>query len=128
MQHNTTEAIKRLAEEHFRLKGLIEKHEEQLTENHQRIRELLERQEVETVTVGEEDDTIKVTVVRPTRLEFNEAGLEKALSEALWRQVTKRVLDKKALEDAVSRGKIDISVVSENSKEVATKPYLKITR
>jgi hypothetical protein len=69
-----------------------------------------------------------VTVVRPTRLEFNEAGLEKALSEALWRQVTKRVLDKKALEDAVSRGKIDISVVSENSKEVATKPYLKITR
>lgn len=88
----------------------------------------LEKNELDTVTVGEEGSEIKVTVVRPTQLKIDENGLESSVSEAIWRSITKRIVDKKALEDAVARGKVEPSVISKHSKEVATKPYLRITR
>lgn len=89
---------------------------------------LLEKHELETVKVGEEGDSTKVTIVRPTSMEFNEDGLKKSVSDAVWRQITKLVLDKKALEDAVARGKVSVDIVADNSKEVPKKPYLKITK
>jgi hypothetical protein len=89
---------------------------------------LLEKHELETVKVGEDGESCKVTIVRPTTMEFDEAGLKDSVSESVWRQITKLVLDKKALEDAVARNKVPLEVLAKNSKEVAKKPYLKITR
>jgi hypothetical protein len=92
---------------------------------------LMERNNlVQLITLGEdgESEKVTVTIVRPTRLQFDEAGLRDSLSEQVWRSVSKRVLDKKALEDAIARGKVSANAVAEHSTEVPTKPYLRITR
>lgn len=93
----------------------------------EQIMKTMESEGLETLLVGEDDNQHKVTIVRPSVLKLDEEGLETALSKAQWKLVTKQTIDKKALENAVVRGKIDPLIVSENSKEVPSKPYLRIT-
>lgn len=119
--------VESLLNEHLSLNETIADLQKQLEKVKEKIFKHLEDNELETLTVGEEGDEIKVTIVRPTTLKFDEEGLKESLSSAQWKSVTKQVVDKKALEDAVVRGKIDPSVVADNSKEVASKPYLRIT-
>ena len=127
MNTKQIESIERLLEEHHLISDEMTLLDERLTKVKKTLMEKLESAELETLTVGEEGSEIKVTIVRPTTLKLNEAGLEKELSAAQWKLITKKVVDKKALEDAVVRGKIDPTVVADNSNEVASKPYLRIT-
>lgn len=127
MNTKQIESIERLLEEYHAIADDMASLDERLTKVKKTLMEKLESAELETLTVGEEGSEIKVTIVRPTTLKLNEAGLEKDLSPAQWKLVTKKVVDKKALEDAVVRGKIDPTVVADNSNEVASKPYLRIT-
>ena len=127
MNTKQIESIERLLEEHHAIADEMTLLDERLTKVKKTLMEKLESAELETLTVGEEGSEIKVTIVRPTTLKLNEAGLEKDLSSAQWKLITKKVVDKKALEDAVVRGKIDPTVVADNSNEVASKPYLRIT-
>ena len=127
MNTKQIESIERLLEEHHAIADEMTLLDERLTKVKKTLMEKLESAELETLTVGEEGSEIKVTIVRPTTLKLNEAGLEKDLSSAQWKLITKKVVDKKAFEDAVVRGKIDPTVVADNSNEVASKPYLRIT-
>lgn len=128
MNARQTSAIEKLLEEQYEFAQQIADLEAQLKKVKDKIFKHLEDNALETLTVGEEGDTTKVTIVRPHSLVIDEDGLFSELSASQLKLVTKKILDKKALEDAIVRGKIDESVLTNNSKEVANKPYLKITR
>jgi hypothetical protein len=123
-----TDSIGQMVNEYHDLQAEIAELDSRLVQIKEEIMQTMEKHELETLVIGEENaDETRVTIVRPTTLKINEAGLEKALSPAQWKLITKKVVDKKALEDAVVRGKIDPTVVADNSNEVASKPYLRIT-
>lgn len=128
MNHQTEKMLSNLLEEIKENQAIVADAESAIADAKKKILQSLENNEIDTVTIGEEENQVKVTIVRPTTLKFNEDGLQESLTPTQWRQITKTVLDKKLLEDAVARGKVDISIVSKNSKEVASTPYLKITR
>lgn len=83
--------------------------------------------ETDSVTWEHKDGEARATVVRGSTMKFDEAGLEDALGRRRWHQVSKRVLDQRALEDQVARGLIDVGVVAEHVTESARKPYIKVT-
>ena len=128
MNYQTERAIEDLVDEIDFHQQEADIHLDKVGKAKEALMALLEKHELETVKVGEDGESTKVTIVRATSMEFNEEGLKKSVSESVWRQITKVVLDKKALEDAVARGKVPIETVADNSKEVAKKPYLKITK
>jgi len=128
MNYQTERAIEDLLDDIDFHQQEADVHEKRVSEAKEALFALLEKHELETIKVGEEGESAKVTIVRPTSMEFDEAGLKDAVSETVWRHITKLVLDKKALEDAVARGKVSVETVAQHSKEVAKKPYLKITR
>lgn len=128
MNYKTENAIEDLLEEIDFHQQEADMHSDKVAKAKESLFALLEKHELETIKVGEDGSSTKVTIVRPTSMEFNEEGLKESVSDSVWRQITKLVLDKKALEDAVARGKVSVDIVAENSKEVAKKPYLKITK
>jgi len=128
MNGSTKGAIERLLDLQRDTKASLTDLQEVLDATNAKIFSYLEANSIETITVGEKGEQTKATIVRPTQLKIDEDGLQSALSDAIWKLVTKRVIDKKALEDAVARGKVEPEVISTHSKEVATKPYLRITR
>lgn len=128
MNYKTENAIGDLLDEIDFHQQEADMHSDKVAKAKESLFALLEKHELETIKVGEDGSSTKVTIVRPTSMEFNEEGLKESVSDSVWRQITKLVLDKKALEDAVARGKVSVDIVAENSKEVAKKPYLKITK
>lgn len=128
MNYQTQRAIEEIVDEIDFHQQEADIHFDKVGKAKETLMTLLEKHELDTVKVGEDGDSTKVTVVRATTMEFNEEGLKNSVSESVWRQITKVVLDKKALEDAVARGKVALDIVADNSKEVAKKPYLKITK
>lgn len=105
--------------------AMIEKERRDLED---RIIHFLDGNESDSIesTVGSEH--LKATIVRSTTLKFDEHGLASELSPHMWREVTRRVLDTKALEDKVARGAIDVEVVAKYSDEVPRKPYVRLSR
>lgn len=128
MNHKTEEAIARLLLEIQSAEEEAQTWQAQVDKSKSELMELMDKHDLSTIAVPVREEDQRVTVVRPTQLKINEEGLQDAVSEAIWRTITKRVIDKKALEDAVTRGKVEAETVSKHSKEVATKPYLRITR
>jgi len=127
MNSQSLASLKQWAEEIIKKKEEIALLEKEISQKQEKVFETLEKNELETIVVGESESEIKITIVRPSTLKFKEDALQEQLSAKQWRQITKTVIDKKAVEDAVARGIVDISVISKNSSEVASKPYLKIT-
>lgn len=128
MNHQTDWAIERLLGKIQDFEESLRIAQDQLNSAKEELISLLEKHGVDSIETVIDEAPVKVTIVRPTQLKLDEFGIEQALSDAVWRSITKRVIDKKALEDAVVRGKVEPNIVSKNSKEVATKPYLRITR
>lgn len=128
MNHQTDWAIERLLGKIQELEESLRIAQDQLGSAKEELIALLEKHGVDSIETVIDEAPVKVTIVRPTQLKLDELGIEKSVSDSIWRSITKRVIDKKALEDAVSRGKVEPYIVSKNSKEVATKPYLRITR
>lgn len=127
MNSKQLDAMEDLVNEHYEIQEEMAKLEKRLATIKSKLMQKMEDAELETITLGEEGATVKVTIVRPTTLKIDEEGLKEALPKVVWNSITKTSVDKKALEDAVVRGKIEPSVVASNSKEVASKPYLRIT-
>ena len=127
MNTKQEQAIEEQLKEYLSLKDQIANLEQQIENIKSSVFGTLEKNGLETLRVGEDGAVIGVTIVRPSTLKIDEHALESALTKPQWKLVSKQVLDKKALEDAIVRGKIDIAIVTENSKEVASKPYLRIT-
>ena len=121
------DSIAKLVEEHKEISQHISELTASLDAVKAKLMEKLEANELETLTIGEEGEEVKVTIVRPTTLKVDEVGLEKALTFNQWANITKVVVDKKALEDSVVRGMIDAATVAQHTKEVASRPYLRIT-
>lgn len=69
----------------------------------------------------------QVTLVKGSRLVFHEDELRKKLGAAMWKKVTKQVLDKKLLEDQVALGNVSPLVVAGAAEELPNKPYIKLT-
>lgn len=128
MNHMTEKAIERLLVEIQSSEEELQTWQAQVEKSKLELMELLEKHNISSTEQEVQGESVKVTVVRPTRLEIDEDGLREDLTEAIWRLVTKAVIDKKALESAVAKGKIEPQTISKHSKEVATKPYLRITR
>ena len=128
MNHMTEKAIERLLIEIQSSEEELQTWQAQVEQSKKELLDLLEKHNISSTEQEVQGESVKVTVVRPTRLEIDEDGLEQELTDSLWRLVTKVVLDKKALESAVAKGKIEPQTISKHSKEVATKPYLRITR
>lgn len=72
--------------------------------------------------------TVKATVVRRPVTTYNEAGIKKALGAVLFRKVSKQVLDKKALEQAVNDGIVDINVIAAHAEVKDSKPYISFSK
>jgi hypothetical protein len=70
----------------------------------------------------------KATVVRGNITTYNEAGLKKALGAATWNKITKKVLDRPKLEQAVNDGEIDINVVAAHAEVKPKKPYVSFSK
>ncbi len=127
MMKRQIEAMTVLVQEHHEVQVEIAELESRLNKIKSKLMDKLEEYELETIVLGDEGEGVKVTIVRPTTLKIDENGLQQALTNAQWKSITKQVIDKKALEDAVVRGKIDAVTVSDHTKEVASRPYLRIT-
>ena len=128
MNYQTEQAIERLLIEIESAEEEAQNWQAQVDKSKAELMALMEKHELSTIAIQVREEDQRVTVVRPTQLKIDEQALQDAVSEAIWRTITKRVIDKKALEDAVTRGKVEAETVSKHSKEVATKPYLRITR
>ncbi len=68
-----------------------------------------------------------ITYVQNTRVEINEAGLRKAMKAKNYDRFTKRVLDRKALEDAMERDEVDSRLVAQYCTPKVGTPFLKVT-
>lgn len=76
---------------------------------------------------ADDGSTGRVSVVRSSEIVYDDAGIKAGVTPAVWRSITKPVIDSKALEDRIARGIVPIELVAENSYEKPRKPYLRIT-
>lgn len=84
------------------------------------------RQKSMTIT-DHEGTRITGTLVEGSTIELDEVRLKKAIGAPTWNKVTKRVIDKTKLEDAMADGTVDPNVVAQCSNEVPRKPYVRVT-
>lgn len=94
------------------------------------VMEALEAKDLSTLEWGEGPKTgkpNKVTIVYSSRLQIDEQALKERLTPKQWSAITTVVVDNKALEDQVARGKIEASVVADCSEDLPRSPYLKVT-
>lgn len=82
---------------------------------------------LKTTTVVDGDKQYKMTFVANDRVSLDEEGLKKALPAKLWKRVTKEVLDRKKLEDAVNSGEVTPEIVGAYTSVSRTKPYIRFT-
>lgn len=75
------------------------------------------------------DETIKVTgtLVEPTSLIFDEEKLKKKVGASTWNKITRRVLDRSLLEEAVARGLVSPATVASCASEEPKNPYIRVT-
>ena len=92
-----------------------------------KVMEFLEKNGVGSVDWDANGVTGRATIVRSSQLIYDHDLLSKAVGPAIWRAITKRVIDTKSLEDKVARGIVPIEVVAEHTTEKPRKPYLHIT-
>ena len=89
----------------------------------------VETVEVRTDSYGDPGQyvDVKMTVVNSSTVTVIEDKLRKALGVARFNKMTKRVLDKSLLEDAMAKGAVSPTVVASCSEERPRKPYLRTT-
>lgn len=92
-------------------------------EQQERVVKTFEAQGRKTMKSG----TVKATLVERSLTRYDERGLAKALGAPVWNKVTKRVLDKPKLEDAVDKGEVDINVVAQHATVVPSKPHIRFS-
>lgn len=83
--------------------------------------------DVKSFSYEAEGQKVKATLVSPTKLVPNEAGLKKALGTKLWQKVSTRTLDIGKLEALMAAGEIDPSLVAQYFKDEPKGEYLRIT-
>ena len=102
------------AERHFKIKQ--EELANQMAAAHQK-----------SMTYTKNGRIFGVTFVQRSTYELDEKGLRKALTAKVYDRFTEKKLNRKALEEAMSRQEIDPMVVSKYVEEKKGSPYLRYT-
>ena len=84
----------------------------------------MEAHREKTLVLNAEDRQFTATYTQRTSTTINEQGLRKALRARVFDKYTKRVLDKKALEQAMSAGDVDPMLVAKYVTAVPGARYL----
>lgn len=69
------------------------------------------------ITVSDGTHNIKVTVVKQSRISWDEDKLKKTIGSSMWNKVSKRVLDKALLEAKITEGVLDPTEVAKAAIE-----------
>lgn len=77
-----------------------------------------------TLAMSQGGKQYSVTYTQRTNVQINEAGLRKALRASVYDKYTKKVLDRKALEDAMGKGIVDPMLVAKYVTEAPGARYL----
>lgn len=108
-----------------RIKEAISNLNEEKLETECLLIEALEKKGQKSVTANNGD--ITGTLVKGSTISIDEEKLKKSLGAALWKKVTKQVLDKERLEAHIVTGDVDANVVAAASTEKDRKPFIKVT-
>ena len=83
--------------------------------------------EMDTMTTEWRDLRITGTKVQSSTLNIDEEALAEAVGPQKWVTISKRVLDKQLLEDAVVKDRVSPTLLAEHSNEIPRAPYTKVT-
>ncbi len=89
--------------------------------------ERMEEKQQKTIAVTRNGVKQQVTYVKRETHEIDEKGLRKKLTAKVFDKYTKKVLDRKAMEQAMEEGVIDPMVVAPFVSEKDSAPYLRYT-
>lgn len=93
----------------------------------QALMERMTREQRKSYTKEDGGKRYRVTYVQNMRTQINEAGLKKAMGAVAFRKICKQVVDRKALEEALTQGTADPNVVGQYLIEVPSAPFIKFT-
>ena len=120
--------LQRQLEEIRRLKEVQAKADMEWRAIQSGVVELLDELNIDSFTYEDDEGMkVKATKVQGSSLVFDEPQLKKALGAKAWKTVTRLVLDRTRLEDAVAEGRVDPVTIAECSSEKDSKPYIKLT-
>jgi hypothetical protein len=71
-----------------------------------------------------ENEKLRVSYVQQERVSYNLDSLRQRLSPALFRKITKQVVDPTALSGMVQMGKVEPEIVADCSTVTPSKPYI----
>lgn len=71
-----------------------------------------------------ENDKFRVSYVQQERVDYSLDALKNSLTPALFRRITKPVVDREALSGMVQMGKVSAEVVADCSTITTSKPYI----
>lgn len=110
------------------LKTDIKDMEEELNDVQQALCTWLEDKGQKSIGTDTPTGKLKGTRVAGARMILDEPRLKKILGARLFNRATKRVIDKKKLEDLITKGEVKSLDVASCMDEVTNKPYIKVTK
>lgn len=110
------------------IKSTLRHQQEQLDGVQAELIDWLDSRDQKTLSIDLPDGrNIKGTAIHGTRVIIDEPRLKKTLGAKLFNKLTKRVLDKNKLEDAMASGEVNPLDVATCSDEKHNRPYMKVT-
>ena len=86
----------------------------------------LDAEGIESLSTVYKGQRITATKVQSSTLKIDEDGLAEAVGPQKWVTISKRVLDRKLLENAVVADKFDPNLLAQHSEEVPRAPYVRV--
>lgn len=99
--------------------------EERFSEAQQDLLDVLGDQKSAWANV--DDMRVTVTQVEQSRVVIDESRLKKCLGAPVFNKITKRVLDKELLQDAITRKEVDPVKVAQCSEEIRSRPFIRMS-
>jgi len=87
----------------------------------------LDGEGIDSLSTIHKGQRITATKVQSSTLNIDEGGLSEEIGPSKWVTISKRVLDRKLLEDAVTKDRIDAGLLARHSNEVPRAPYVRVT-
>lgn len=87
----------------------------------------LDKEGIDSLSTIYKGQRITATKVQSSTLNIDENGLSEEIGPSKWTTISKRVLDRKLLEDAVTKDRIDSDLLARHSDEVPRAPYVRVT-
>ncbi len=114
-------------DEFIEAKQAMEDAQRRLELAQQNLVERMTREQRKTFVKTTDGKVYRATYVQAIRTQVNEEGLKKAIGAVRFRKVSKQVLDKRLLEEALEAGTIDPVVVGQFVTEVPNRPSIRLS-